>query len=54
MSQSQGEGKHCIVREQEEKVLKSKGSRAIGAGTGMDAKGTELYAQVWAVLGHAT
>jgi hypothetical protein len=53
MSQSRGEGKRRIVREQEKKALKYEGGRAVGAGTGMDAKGTELYAQVQAVLGHA-
>jgi hypothetical protein len=39
---------------QEEKVLKSEGSRAIGASTGVLAKGTELYVQAQAIPGHAT
>jgi hypothetical protein len=34
-------------------VLKFEGSQAIGAGTGVQAKGAELYVQVQAVLGHA-
>jgi hypothetical protein len=43
-----------MVMDKEEKALKSEGSWAIGAGTGVLVKGTELYAQVQAVPGHAT
>jgi hypothetical protein len=32
--------------DQEKKALKSKGSWAVGAGTGVQAKGAELYVQV--------